>query len=105
MTKYLCAVAALAVSATTLSTTAEAATINAEGFKTAIVKTHGLNLATLDGQQRLDKRVQYAARTVCTTGDPSLAMQAKERACYDDVLKSAKVQMAALIEKAVRARG
>lgn len=105
MTKYLCMVAALAVSATTLSTTAEAATINAQGFKTAVVRTHGLNLATLDGQQRLTKRVEYAARTVCAIGDRSLAIQAKERACYDDVLKSAKVQVAALIEQAVRARG
>lgn len=105
MTKYLCAVAALAVSATTLSTAASAATINAEGFKTKVVSTHGLNLATLEGQQRLTKRVEYAARTVCTTGDRSLAMQVKEQTCYNDVLKSAKVQVAALIEKAVRARG
>jgi UrcA family protein len=69
-----------------------------------VVRPDGLDLATFEGQKRLQHRIASAARRICVTNTRDLGLRLKEQQCYQYALKSAEVQMASLVEKAVRAK-
>ncbi len=101
MSKSLAALAILV--STGLASPAFASTTN-EIQVTALVSPHGLNLATTEGQKRLKQRVASASRRICVTNTRDLGLRLKEQQCYQNALNSADVQVAALVEKAVRAK-
>lgn len=105
MSKYLCALAAVAVSLVSLSATARAAEVNVDGFVTKTVRIDDLNLATVADQKRLDQRVYFAAKAMCRVGERNIEALKWQNECFGTAMRSAKTEVAALIEKAVRAKG
>ena len=93
--------------ATLISVGLSAPAIAGSGFgepPSKTVRTDDLNLATLPGQMRLEQRVKSAARSICRTGSRELAMMVAEQKCFETAMKSAQVQVAALVQRAVRAK-
>ena len=71
------------------------------------VRYGDLNLATVEGQKALERRIDRAARSACdyhqgTTG--TRLPSAEGRACYAKALESAKTMMADRIEAAQNAQ-
>ena len=62
----------------------------------ATLSLRGLDLATVDGQQRLAIRMDQAARAVCGEGMSSihLALEAQARACRADVYADIRARIA-----------
>ena len=91
-------IALAAIAAVSLGTTAFASTTdNPFGAESATLSLSGLNLATVDGQQRLAIRVDQAARAVC---GESLAtvhadLEARARECRADVAQQVRTQIEA----------
>ena len=68
---------------------------------TVVVSTHGMNLASLQGQAELGRRIERAARRVCQDGE--IAHLAERRAyeeCHDGAIAGAQRQIRVLIAKA-----
>jgi UrcA family protein len=63
----------------------------------AVLDLRGLDLASVDGQQRLAIRMDQVADTVCGTGMSSihLALGAQARACRQDVFADIRARIAA----------
>lgn len=63
----------------------------------AVLSLRGLDLATVDGQQRLAIRMDHAARAVCGEGMSTihLALDAQARSCRADVLADIRSRIAA----------
>ncbi len=75
------------------------------GAQSMVIKYSDLNLATAEGQERLERRINAAARKVCNidrqrTG--TRIQSAKNKACYAKARKSARNQMASLISETRR---
>lgn len=68
------------------------------------IRTQDLNLATPDGRAHLQRRLTYAARAVCHSGSLDAASLLREQRCFEIAMKSAQVQVAVLVEKAIRAK-
>ncbi len=69
------------------------------------VEYKDLNLTTPEGQEKLERRIDYAARTICgvgrvRTGTRIASSQSKE--CLKAAKQSAKQQVAAMIEREQR---
>ncbi len=83
------------------------AALPAAAEETRYVRHDDLNLATSTGQERLQRRIDDAARDVCIGGDPArmfgLAQSAQVRTCLEQARARAARQMAALA--ADKARG
>ena len=62
-----------------------------------VLDLHGLDLATVDGQQRLAIRMDQAASAVCGEGMDTihLALGAQARACHADVIADIRARIAA----------
>jgi len=78
-----------ALTAILLATPAFAATAeNPFSADTAVLNLRGIDLASVDGQQRLAIRMDQAADAVCGVGLSSvhLTLGAQERACKADVI-------------------
>lgn len=61
-----------------------------------------LNLATPEGQDQLDRRIEDAARKVCGGDRPVTSTRIKSRAnstCVASVKKQAKAQIASIVEE------
>ena len=91
-------IALAAIAAVSLGTSVFASTTdNPFGEESATLSLSGLNLATVDGQQRLAIRVDQAARAVC---GESLAtvhadLEARARECRADVAQQVRTQIEA----------
>jgi UrcA family protein len=96
MLKTISAVAALAVASIFVVPTVS----QAEDSQSVRVSYADLNLASLDGRQRLEHRVSHAARTVCDLGEtPSqLSLAALTKDCRHDTLARVQPQLAAVID-------
>ena len=70
-----------------------------------VLSLRGLDLATVDGQQRLAIRMDQAARAVCGEGMSSihLALDAQARACRADVYADIRARIAAATASTSRA--
>ena len=87
-----------AIAAIVATTPALAATTdNPFAADRATLSLRGLDLATVEGQQRLAVRMDQAARTVCGEGMSSihLALDAQARACRADVYADIRTRIAA----------
>lgn len=71
---------------------------------TELVRANDLNLTTVEGQKRLQRRVASAARRICITNTRDPSLYVKEQHCYKHALKSAELQVASLVEKAKGAK-
>lgn len=62
----------------------------------AVLDLHGLDLTSVDGQQRLAIRMDQVANTVCGEGMSSihLALGAQARACHADVIADIRARIA-----------
>lgn len=67
---------------------------------TASVRIDDLNLASAQGRQRLDKRIDSAVRLMCRAGGRTLADRALETQCIDSALADAKPQTERAIAQA-----
>ena len=83
-----------------LSLTVAGAPALAAEQSTAEIRIADLDLATAQGQQRLETRVKIAARDLCSTGDRSLAARTLATQCITDVMASAKPQADRAIARA-----
>lgn len=87
------------VAATMTVTPALAATPNSNPFaaESAVLNLRGLDLATVDGQQRLAIRMDQAANAVCGQGLNTihLALGEQARACHADVLADIRTRISA----------
>jgi UrcA family protein len=71
----------------------------ASGAATIRVDTRDLNLASAEGQKRLDNRIAHAARTVCGVGDQITGTRIRDQQideCYRTALVHARAQTAML---------
>ena len=87
----------MAIAAIMATTPAVAApTDNPFAANQAKLSLRGLDLATVDGQQRLAIRMDQAARAVCGDGMSSihLALEAQARACRADVFADIRSRIA-----------
>ena len=93
MKKTIIAIAALATTA--VATPALAGQMQ--------VKYSDLNLATPEGQERLERRIDRAAREICevdTVRTGTRVRSASARSCYIAAKKSAQQQFAQLVDEA-----
>ncbi|WP_260583328.1 UrcA family protein [Sphingopyxis sp. PET50] len=67
---------------------------------TAEVRIADLDLATAQGQQRLETRVKSAARSLCDTGERGVAAMTRQSQCIAEVLASARPQADQAIARA-----
>jgi UrcA family protein len=96
MLKAISAVAALVVASVFVVPTVS----QAEDSQSVRVSYADLNLASMDGRQRLEHRVAYAAKAVCDLGETSseLSLAALTKGCREDTLASVQPQLAAVID-------
>lgn len=88
---------AAALAAILATTPAFAATANNPfAADHAVLSLRGLDLTTVDGQQRLAIRMDQAARAVCGEGMSSihLALESQARSCRADVLADIRARIA-----------
>ncbi len=89
-----------AIAAIMLAAPAAAAT-NSNPFSadSAVLDLRGLDLTSVDGQQRLAIRMDQVADTVCGSGMSSihLALGAQARACRQDVLADIRTRISAAV--------
>lgn len=100
MLKTLSALAALiAASAIVVPTVSQA-----QDTRSARVSYADLNLASLDGQDRLQTRINYAAKYVCEdgTGVTNLQLMDAEFACRSDAVAGAQPAFKAAVAEATR---
>ena len=73
----------------------------------AVLDLRGLDLTSVDGQQRLAIRMDRAATIVCGEGLSSihLALGAQARACHADVIADMRARIAAATARADTAKG
>ncbi|WEK46428.1 MAG: UrcA family protein [Candidatus Andeanibacterium colombiense] len=93
----------LVLAACALASSASAATTdNPFAQDKATLRLEGLDLSTADGQQRLDIRLDQAARAVC--GDRlatvHLALGERSRQCQAEVIADVRAQIDARLAKA-----
>lgn len=96
---------ALAAATIGLAVTATPAFADGTVVRTTKVSTAGLDLATPEGQEMLDRRVQSAAREVCGFNEARTGTRLKlqsSRTCYAKALNSAKDQVAAVVAEEAR---
>jgi UrcA family protein len=96
---------ALAAAALGLAVTATPAFADNSVVRSTQVSTAGLDLATPEGQEMLDRRVQSAAREVCGFNEARTGTRLKlqsPRSCYVRALNSAKDQVAIVIAEEAR---
>ena len=99
MTKTLPALAALVVTAALVTPTVS----HAAETNSVRVSYADLNLATGLGQQRLEGRINHAARIVCVIEDSKeLALRSATNACRTDAVASAQPAFEAAIAAARR---
>ena len=86
-----------ALAAILLATPAYAAADNPFSADSAVLDLHGLNLSTVDGQQRLAIRMDQVADVVCGAGLSSvhLALGAQGLACKADVIADIRTRISA----------
>lgn len=92
---------ALAVAALGLAATASPAFAGGYDVQSVKVSTAGLDLATPEGQEMLDRRIARAAKEVCQLDEAPVGTRirsAASRECYVKARASAERQMASLIE-------
>jgi UrcA family protein len=79
-----------------------AASANPFSADSVVLNLRGLDLTSVDGQQRLAIRVGQAADTVCGTGMSSihLALGAQAQACRSDVIANVHARIAAATARA-----
>lgn len=85
---------------------AQAGVSSPHDVRTVRVEYGDLNLATPQGQKRLNRRVEFAARKVCGyygTANASIMESVDARACYKQAKAGALTQFAAVVEQ--RAKG
>lgn len=89
----IAAIAAILVAAPAVAATSN----NPFSADSAVLNLRGLDLTSVDGQQRLAIRMDQAADSVCGTGMSSihLALGAQARACRDDVFAEIRTQISA----------
>ncbi len=66
------------------------------------IKYKDLNLATSEGQQILEQRIDFAAKRVCEIGRATTGSRMPSReaqVCYDETKAAAAKQIAALVSK------
>ncbi|MEO6247407.1 MAG: UrcA family protein [Sphingomicrobium sp.] len=99
----LAAFAALLVASPALSATGD----NPFAADSAVLDLHGLNLASVDGQQRLAIRMDRAANAVCGEGMDTihLALAAQARGCYAEVIADIRTRIAAATAAKAPAEG
>jgi UrcA family protein len=88
------AILAAALSAAVLATPALADTPNAR------IRTSDLNLATAQGQEQLDRRIDAAARAMCGISDirtGTILQGNKQKQCFESARVTARQQVAAQI--------
>lgn len=88
----------LALAACTLAIpVTAAATDNSFAQETAVLRLGGLDLATVEGQQRLAIRMDEAARAVCgeRLANIHLALDARTRACQTEVIADIRAEIEA----------
>jgi UrcA family protein len=89
---------AVLVAAIVTTTPAFAAPAGSNPFaaQSAVLNLRGLDLATVDGQQRLAIRMDQAANAVCGEGMSTihLALGEQARACHADVLADIRTRIA-----------
>ena len=103
MTKFgLAALAAIMATTPALA----ANTDNPFAADQAKLSLRGLDLTTVDGQQRLAIRMDQAARTVCGEGMSSihLALEAQARSCRADVFADIRSRIAVATAAAAPAK-
>ena len=103
MTKFgLAALAAIMATTPALA----ANTDNPFAADQAKLSLRGLDLTTVDGQQRLAIRMDQAARTVCGEGMSSihLALEAQARSCRADVFADIRSRIAVATAAATPAK-
>ena len=91
MRKSLIALAAIGTAFTTAPAMAESVSI----------QFRDLNLNTIEGQAKLEQRIDRAARKVCQMNDHTLGTRIPDQsaaACYRDAKKKAARQMAAVVD-------
>jgi UrcA family protein len=96
MLKAISAVAALVVASVFVVPTVS----QAEDSQSVRVSYADLNLASVDGRQRLEHRVTYAAKTVCDLGEASsqLSLAALTKGCRQETIARVQPQLAAVID-------
>ena len=80
------------------------AATDADGHPSTAVRTSDLNLTMSADQARLQRRVKAAAHAICSTGTRDVGSLAREQQCFMTAMRSAQVQIVAMIEKATRVR-
>ncbi len=95
-----------ALAAIILAAPAAATTGNPFAEDSAVLDLRGLDLASVDGQQRLAIRMDQAANAVCGEGMSSihLALGAQARACRQDVFADIRARISAATAAADLAR-
>lgn len=68
--------------------------------RTAYIKLGDLDLTSEAGQQKLQHRVRYAVKNVCSTGSADLASRAEARACSDTTMERTMPEVKRLIAAA-----
>ena len=99
----MAAIAALMAITPTLA----AANDNPFAADKAVLSLRGLDLTTVDGQQRLAIRMDQAARAVCGDGMSSihLALEAKSRSCRAGVYADIRARIAVATASASQVNG
>ena len=100
MSKSMAALAAVVMSAALLVPTVS----HAEDTQSVRVSYADLNLATAIGQDRLDRRVAFAAKVACDLGETSseLRLASLTQTCRDGAIAGVQPQLAAAITSARR---
>lgn len=68
--------------------------------QTASIAIHDLNLSTIADQQRLNRRIGNVARSLCVTGERTVAARVAAQQCIAAVRDSAQPQVARAIASA-----
>jgi UrcA family protein len=95
------AIIALAAIGSTLAATGVAAPALAKTTRTMVVEYSDLNLATAEGQEVLERRIDQAAKKVCGIGEVRTGTRldsSNARPCYLAAKAGATKQFAAMIE-------
>lgn len=100
---------ALAACAAILAASPVVAAPSANPFSadTAVLNLRGIDLTSVEGQQRLAIRMDHVASAVCGEGMSSvhLALGAQARGCRDDVIAGIRTRIAAATAAQAPARG
>ena len=100
---------ALAACAAILAASPVMAAPSANPFSadTAVLNLRGIDLTSVEGQQRLAIRMDQVANTVCGTGMSSihLALGAQARGCRDDVIAGIRTRIGAATAARASANG